>query len=185
MLNKNDSKVRMVLNKREYEPQALAFLLILGIIVGVLGSRYGWFAPVHEVSHIIATWAVGGRVVGLGWDWFEFTSVPHDSARFRFLIAAGAVGEHLVALAVMIWALWRAKPFLSAIGFGYLAHGMGWAWNLREWRYLRQPFFDSWYLATGLVYVLLVGIGFTYVSWVSYAVAQKARPAVQSHVKAV
>ena len=151
---------------RAYSPHTVALALIVGIIAGALGSRFGWFAPVHEAGHVLATLAVGGDVTGVGWDWMEFGGVPWHTPRFRFIMAMGAVFEHLVALVVMVWALWRAKPLLSGIGFGYLLHGMEWLRGLREWQYLRPQFFVFWDVATYIVYIILIGIGVTYVSWI-------------------
>ena len=171
---------------RAYSPHTVALSLIAGIVTGVLGSLFGWFAPVHEFSHAMAVWAMGGQVVHLEWAMIEYTGISVGSPQFRFVTAAGAVGEHLVALVVMVWALLRGKPLLSAIGFGYLAHGMDHAWRLAEWRYLRQPFFDLWHLATGLVYILLVTVGFTYFSWVAHVayLNRSKRKAVRSNALA-
>ncbi|TVQ21705.1 MAG: hypothetical protein EA383_16695 [Spirochaetaceae bacterium] len=162
----------------QHDPQSLALLLFFGVVVGVLGSLYGWFAPVHELSHAMMVWVFGGTVHEIQWDYIEWSGIPFGSTRFRIVIAAGAAGEHLVALVVMIWALLRARPFLSAIGAGYLAHGMNFATGLAEWRYLRPIWFVYWEMMTMLVYILLIGIAVTYVSWVAYAVAEKARARV-------
>ena len=166
-----------------YSPHTVALTLIVGIAVGVLGSRFGWFAPVHEWSHVLVALPLGGQVTGMGWDWVDITNIPSGTARLRAVVAAGAVGEHLAMVALMIVALLRARPLLSGAGFGYLAHGMDYAWSLSEWQHLRQPFFVFWEIATYLVYILLATVAFTYVSWVVHVacISRSKRSTVPRH----
>jgi hypothetical protein len=149
------------------KPGTIAVLLIFGGLTGVFGSMFGWFAPVHELGHVIGAVLMGGSTSNFRWASVVINLPP--GGRLRFAIAMGAVFEYLVAVVLMIWALLRARPFLSALGWGYAMHGMDWATGLIEWSELTPAFLSMWRLATALVYILGFGATVAYIAWIRYA----------------
>lgn len=93
-------------------------LRTLGIMIAVFcvsatANRYGVLAPVHELGHILAAYATGGRASMTSW-----TLVTSYGGVVWFIIIAGYFFEMIVWQAMAIFGFVKGHPYVAAFGLG-------------------------------------------------------------------